>query len=187
VAGGEQPPFAAGVVDPAEKQAFECARGGRMTSQPDAAQVDRRAALWCGLAAAWSLLFAALHFYWAASGRAGLGAQAGAADAALRQAWFAGYNLIAAALAVLGSFVAVGLARRWGGARLRRLLLAAAAVGCIALILRGALGVVLLLADLLRGRYDETTPVLLVAIEPWFVLGGIAYAGMVWQLSRQPA
>lgn len=148
--------------------------------------MGRREALWCGLVAAWSLLFAVPHFYWAAGGRAGLGAQAGAADTALQQGWFAAYNLAVAILAVLGALVAVALARHWGGPRLRRLLLAGAALACIALSVRGALGLVLLSVDLLRGTYDRATPPLLVAIEPWFVLGGIAFGGMVWQLTRRP-
>jgi hypothetical protein len=151
-----------------------------MTHQPDSARAGRRQTLWCGMAAAWSLLFAAPHLYWAAGGREGLGAQARAADAALRQAWFAGYNLFAAILAILGALVAVALARRWGGPRLRRWLLSAAALGCIVLSVRGALGLVLLFADVVRGTHDPATPALLVAIEPWFVVGGIAYGGMAW-------
>jgi hypothetical protein len=147
-------------------------------------KAGRRQALWCGIAAAWSLMFAVPHVYWAAGGRAGLGAQAGAADAALRQTWFAGYNLLTAMLAILGAFVAVALARQWGGRRLRRWLLAMATLGCIALSVRGALGLILMSADLLRGTYDHSTPWLLVAVEPWFVLGGIVYGGMVLAVSK---
>lgn len=156
-----------------------------MTRRPDSTAVGRRQALWCGIVAAWSLVFAVVHVYWAAGGRAGLGAQAGAADTALGQAWFAGYNLLTATLAVLGALVAVALARQWGGPRLRRWLLATAVLGCIALSVRGVLGLTLMSADLLRGTYDRATPALLVAIEPWFVLGGIAYGVMAWQVSKR--
>lgn len=57
---------------------------------------------WSVLVGGWSLVFAAPHFYWALGGRAGLGAQAAAADAALQQSWFAIYNLAAGCL---GSWV----------------------------------------------------------------------------------
>lgn len=45
--------------------------------------------VWCVLVGTWSLVFAAPHFYWASGGRAGLGVEAAAADAALQQTWFA--------------------------------------------------------------------------------------------------
>lgn len=69
--------------------------------------------LWALLAGAWSVIFAALHFYWALGGRAGLGAQTAAADAALQQGWFAAYNLTAGCLGLLGAAMALVLANRW--------------------------------------------------------------------------
>lgn len=37
---------------------------------------------------------------------------------------------------------------------------------------------------LLRGTADPTTPVVLLVMEPWFVVGGLAYVGMAWSLRR---
>jgi hypothetical protein len=95
----------------------------------------------CALVAAWSLVFAAPHLYWAAGGRAGLGVEAAAADAALARTPFFVYNLAAAGLAIGGAIVAVVLAGSSAGSRVRR--------------------------------------PLLLAIEPWFLAGGLAFALMV--------
>ncbi len=110
--------------------------------------------------------------------RAGLGAQTAAADAALQQGWFAVYNLTAGCLGVLGAAMAFVLANRWGGQRMHRWLMIASVAACAGLLLRGILGLTLLGVSLFRGTLDQETPALLLAIEPWFVLGGLAYAGM---------
>lgn len=142
---------------------------------------------WTGLVTVWSLIFAAPHFYWAVGGRAGLGAQAAAADAALQQTWFAVYNVTAGCLAIVGVSVAVTLAKGWGGQRLRRWLLIAATAAAVTLLLRGVLGVALLAVSLLRGMFDDDTPAILLAIEPWFLVGGLVYGGMVvHQRNRTP-
>lgn len=142
--------------------------------------------VWFVLVGTWSLLFAAPHFYWAWGGRAGLGAQAAAADAALQQNWFAAYNLAARCMGVAGALVAFVLATRWGGSQVRRLLLMASAVASAVLLLRGALGLTLLGISVLDGAPDEQTPAVLLAIEPYFVLGGLAFGGMVRNQRRKP-
>ena len=142
--------------------------------------------LWPILVGIWSLVFAAPHFYWAGGGRAGLGAQAAAADAALQQSWFAAYNLAAGCLGVAGVVVAFVLATTPGGGRVRRLLLMASAVASAVLLLRGALGLALLGVSALNGAPDEQTPAVLLAIEPWFVLGGLAFGEMVLNQRRRP-
>lgn len=134
---------------------------------------------WGVLVAVWSLIFAAPHFFWALGGRAGLGPQAAEADAALQQSSFVVYNVAAGFLAILGVAVAMTLAKGWGGRRLRGWLLIAATAAAVTLLLRGLLGVALLAVSLLRGTFDDETPVILLAIEPWFLLGGFAYGGMV--------
>lgn len=63
------------------------------------------------LVVVWSLVFAALHVYWAVGGRAGLGPDAAEADAALARTPFFIYNLAAAGLALGGAAIAVVLAR----------------------------------------------------------------------------
>lgn len=143
--------------------------------------------IWCTLVGGWSLVFAAPHFYWALGGRAGLGAQAAAADVALQQSWFAIYNLAAGGLGVLGAVVGVVVATRWGGRRVHRWLLVAATVASVVLLLRGALGLTLLGAGVLSGTFDGQTPVVLLAIEPWFALGGLAFGGMALSQRKQPA
>lgn len=143
--------------------------------------------LWCVLVGGWSLVFAAPHFYWALGGRAGLGAQAAAADAALQQGWFAIYNLAAGCLGILGAVVGAVIATKLGGRRAHRWLLVAATVACVVLLLRGALGLTLLGGSALSGTFDKQAPLVLLAIEPWFVLGGLAFGGMVLSQRKKPA
>jgi cytochrome b subunit of formate dehydrogenase len=126
----------------------------------------------------WSLLFAAPHLYWALGGRAGLAGEAAAADVAFEQSWFAAYNLAAGCLAISGAMVAAVLTMGWGSRRVRRCLLIATAAACVVLLVRGLLGLTLLAASLVQGTLDERTPPILLAIEPWFVLGGLAYGGL---------
>lgn len=147
--------------------------------------VPSRRLLWCVLVSAWSLVFAAPHFSWALGGRAGLGGQAAAAEAALEQSWFAVYNLAAGILGIVGAAVGIVLATTVGGRRVRRWLLVAATVACVVLLLRGVLGVALLGVAALTGELDEQTPLVLLAIEPWFVLGGLAFGGLVRSSSRR--
>lgn len=115
-------------------------------------------------------------------GRAGLGSQAAAADRALGQSWFASYNVLAAVLAIAGAILAAALAIRRGtdavSGRWARRLSILVGLGGVVLLLRGVVGVTLLAVDALTGSRNEPSPPLLLAIEPWFVLGGIAYLGM---------
>lgn len=131
---------------------------------------------WAHATLAWSLVFAAPHLYWMAGGRWGLAGQASAADEALSQPWFYAYNLLAAVLALVGAGVALWIARDATSARVRRVLRAVARAASLLLLARGAIGVTLLAADLARGVMDS--PLILVAVEPWFVLGGVLF-GMV--------
>lgn len=49
-------------------------------------------------------------------------------------------------------------------------------------------GVGLLAVSVLRGTFDDAIPAILLAIEPWFLLGGFAYGGMVvHQRNRTPS
>lgn len=140
--------------------------------------------IWCVVVALWSLVFAGLHFYWASGGRAGLGAQAVAADAALQRSWFAAYNLAAGCLGLLGAVMALVLARHGGGHRVRRWLSRAAAAASVILLVRGFPGSTLIAVSLLKGTFDPRTPAVLLAIEPWFVLGGLAYGVMALHQRR---
>lgn len=139
-------------------------------------------ALDCVAVAVWSLVFAAPHVYWAVGGRAGLGVQAAAAESALATTPFFIYNLVAVGLATGGAVLAIVLATRSTGSRLRRPLLFAAGMGSAVLLVRGGVGLVMLAVSALNGTFDEQTPAVLVAIEPWFLAGGVAFA---WMVSRQ--
>ncbi len=145
-----------------------------------------RGTLWYLAAGTWSLVFAAPHFYWALGGRAGLGSRATAADAALQQTWFAAYNLTAGCLGILGAVVALALAKGWAGQRMRRWLLIAAAIAAVILLARGILGLILLGVSSFGSTFDDLPPAILLAIEPWFVIGGLAYGGMALSQHRRP-
>ncbi|MBC2933029.1 DUF3995 domain-containing protein [Nocardioides sp. zg-1228] len=134
--------------------------------------VDERAARTAhGALALWALLFAAPHLYWAFGGRGGLGAESGAADAALGTTWFSAYNWGVTVASVLGALLCGWLALRprthvpgW-----RRVL----QVTAVLLLVRGAIG---LLSLLLLVPDGPMPPYLLVAVEPWFVIGGLLCA-----------
>lgn len=138
------------------------------------------------LVVVWSLVFAALHVYWAVGGRAGLGPDAAEADAALARTPFFIYNLAAAGLALGGAAIAVVLARGRPGWRVRRHLLLAATVAGTVLLVRGAVGLSLLGVSVLGGTFDPQTPAVLLTIEPWFLAGGLAFTGMVVTQRRLP-
>jgi hypothetical protein len=146
--------------------------GARWTTLP-------RRSRWCWAVVGWCLVFAAPHFYWAAGGRAGLGSQTAAADTALGQPWFAAYNLTAGVLGILGAALALALARAWGTRRLRGWMLTVAVLASSVLVIRGLVGMALLATDVGRGAFDTQIPPVLLAIEPWFLLGGVAFALMV--------
>lgn len=133
---------------------------------------DTRLPWWGRATAIWSLLFAAPHFYWAVGGRAGLGTDTQAADQAFGQSWFFAYNLLVGLMAVAGAVVAIALAhsRRANASPWLRLV---AWMACGLLCVRGAIGLVDLALQLAAGDMDS--PVVLVVIEPWFLLGGVLF------------
>ena len=155
-----------------------------MTDTAQRARSAGPSSTWPVAAIVWSAVFGLVHLYWAGGGRRGLGGSADDADAALAAGWFQLYNLSTAALAVCGAGLAAtllrpGIARvtsRWVG----RLAVAAAVV----LLARGTLGTVLLIAEAVGDDPAEHRPVLLVLVEPWFVLGGIVFTG-VWRVARR--
>jgi hypothetical protein len=135
---------------------------------------DRR---WAHLAAAWCVLFAVPHLYWALGGSFALAVAAGADLARQRPTWFVVGGLwgVAAALLV-GAAFCVGLARWRLRGTSRRLAAALGWAGGTVLVLRGLLVEVLLatgaggVAETVGA--DQTTWSLLVW-NPWFVVGGV--------------
>ncbi len=128
-------------------------------------------------AAAWSILFGAVHVYWALGGRAGLGATAAEADEAFATTWFWAYNA-AVALLSLGAAVVAASTAVATSARTARLVRGASWVAAGVLVARGGLGTVLLVIDLAAGGLDRTPPLVLVLIEPAFIVGGLAFAAV---------
>lgn len=120
--------------------------------------------LWPFLTAVWCVLFAVPHVYWAFGGRKGLGSQADDADVALGTWWFAAYN-DAVIVACMAGVVLCVAAFRTGGLPLRRLCLLVA----VALWLRGLVGVAGLVVGTAR------TPLVLLLVEPAFVVGGLLW------------
>lgn len=134
-----------------------------------------RGSTWPALAVlGWSTLFVVPHLYWAVGGRGGLGAETAAADAAFGRPWFVAYNLAVSVLAVAGALWSGAEAAGRLSARGRRLLAAAALVAAALLLARGLLGVVLLLLSLTTTD-AATPPTILLVVEPWFLLGAVAY------------
>ena len=131
-------------------------RRGELTSDMTDARRGRRTArsafgAWGSAALLWSALFAAVHLYWTAGGRRGLGRSADEADAALATGWFQLYKLSVAALAV-GGAVHAGLLLRGGlTERTTGRIVLLARVASVVLLARGVLGFVLLIVEAVRG------------------------------------
>ena len=70
---------------------------------------------------------------------------------------------------------------------MHRWLLVTATVACVVLLLRGALGLTLLTANALSDTFDKQTASVLLAIEPWFVPGGLTFGGMALSQRKKPA
>ena len=135
---------------------------------------------WGYLAAAWALVFAALHFYWALGGEAGLASSAGSELAATRPLWFVLAGLWGVgSLLVAGACLAIMMTRRHALRSLRWLVVVAGWAVSLLLLLRGVGLEVLLLGRFYDGNTALTPSqvhVSLVLWNPWFILGGLAFA-----------
>jgi hypothetical protein len=128
-------------------------------------------------ASSWSLVFGAVHLYWAFGGRLGLG-DTDAADEAFQRPWFAAFNALAGVvLLALAAAVALGAAggrvTRWDWRRRRAVLWAVGAV----LLARGGIGVVQWLLSA-PTEAEEVSPALAL-YDVWFLLGGGLYVALV--------
>jgi hypothetical protein len=128
-------------------------------------------------AAAWCVIFGALHVYWALGGRAGLGTFAGRADEALSTPWFWTYNAVIAVLSFGGAILAAATAMDTY-LRGREFAQTVSRVAAGVLVLRGGLGTLLLLVDVVTEGLDTAPPLALLAVEPAFVVGGLAFAAV---------
>jgi hypothetical protein len=123
----------------------------------------------------WAAVFAALHWYWALGGRAGLGDAAVEADRALATSWFAGYNVVVATASTLLCALVIPAVQGHVVACHTRGLARLALFGAVVLLGRGAVGLVALIPALLDGTAWQQ-PWLLLVVEPYFVVGGIVFA-----------
>lgn len=127
---------------------------------------------------------AALHFFWALGGSAGLAASAGAQLAAERPTWFVVGGLWGVGgLLLIGAALVVALARGSLRGRLRRLFVFAGGAVGLLLLARGV-GIEILL---ITGAFDGNAALgpgqtywTLVLWNPWFVVGGIAFGLASW-------
>ena len=148
-----------------------------MMRRADRALWSRR---WGYVAAGWAITFAALHFFWALGGSAGLAASAGMQLAAERPVWFVAAGLWGVGgLLLIGAGIGAALARAEVDG-LRRLLLTVVGSGIALLLLARGVSVEILL---LAGVYDANTALgpdqahwTLVLWNPWFIAGGVAFA-----------
>jgi hypothetical protein len=125
------------------------------------------------LTAAWGLLFAIVHAYWAAGGEAGMnGDSAGTVGAQI-------YIGFIAALGLVGAGVGIGLAERGNPPPVDRALVLLARIGGIALLVGVAAGTVRWMADGGLGGDGAAG----VAITLYFLFGSVLFSLLGWRSS----
>ncbi|WLD94338.1 DUF3995 domain-containing protein [Alkalihalobacillus sp. AL-G] len=120
----------------------------------------------------WSILFGFIHIYWAVGGTLGFEGRA------MSEVLFI-INLVAIFLCLFAAFIALALVQEWGRKLPPRLLLICAWGACVVLGLRGGVGIIQSLQE------AEPIPLLLIIVEPFFLLGGILF-GLVAFFSIMP-
>jgi hypothetical protein len=131
--------------------------------------VDSKAEVFEYLAALWAFVFAALHIAWAMGFYVGL--EEAAARAAFQRSWFLAYDMVAAALCVLGGALALSRARR-----------VLFSVGAMVLALR-AIGGALQVAHAIATGRDLSERTLLW--EAWFCVGAVLFGACVSRSRKQ--
>jgi hypothetical protein len=121
-------------------------------------------------ATVWGIVFAAVHFYWAAGGDGAIGT---GGDSSLGASL---YIAFIAALGLLSAGVARGLGEHWGARVGRRRLRALARSGSIALAIGVAVGAGRWIADGSLGD-DGAGGVVITA---YFLLGAALFAALGW-------
>jgi hypothetical protein len=127
------------------------------------------------ITAAWGLVFAVVHVYWAAGGDAGMRDDVSSPGAAL-------YVGFVAVLGLVGAAVAYGLDRPWGAKVGSRRLRVLARAGGVALLLGVAVGVGRWAADGSLGD-DGAAGVVITA---YFLLGAALFAALGWARTTRP-
>ncbi|MFB7631155.1 DUF3995 domain-containing protein [Streptomyces sp. NPDC056149] len=134
--------------------------------------------LWGRSACAWSVAFAALHFYWALGGSWGLSVAAGPL-AGERPGWFVAVGLWGVgALCLVGGGLGWRLSRPLPGGPAESAIRALGWCACAVLLVRGiAIEVMLLIGT--AGPERDISPAqrlwTLVLWNPWFLVGGLVF------------
>jgi len=138
---------------------------------PNPTERRRRPRRLAGIGAAWTVLFASVHFYWAAGGRLGTAAGSGPMS---DRTWFLVYDLAAATIFVAAAAVACLLATGGSQGRFEALLVRATWWGALLALVRGGAGLaqdgvmVIVnahLKDLALGA----------AYDGWFTIAGVVF------------
>ncbi|MFK9095423.1 DUF3995 domain-containing protein [Bacillus salipaludis] len=117
---------------------------------------------------AWSMVFGLIHIYWAAGGTLGFEGRT------MSKVLFV-INLVAIVLCFIAAFIALAFVQAWGRRLPSWLLLTLAGIACVVLGLRGGVGIIQSMQQV------ETVPLLLIIVEPFFLLGGILF-GLIFFL-----
>ena len=143
----------------------------------------------------WSLLFAAMSFYWAAGGTIGIDTQApGIAELAReRDPGFVAVLWVTGLLKLLGVPLALALVQPWGRVFPRWMLLTAAWGAGAGMVLWGGLnlcvgvGVGVLRAAGVVDPPEDTSAFWwhLLLWDPWWILGGVLFLMAAWQYRRR--
>ena len=135
---------------------------------------------WGYPALAWALLFSALHIYWALGGSWMLASSAGLELTQDRPLWFVLFGLWGVALVlVAGAVLGLALARGHLSGRAARVATALCFLVGAVLLVRGVGVEVLLLTDafgVARNVGADQVRASLVMWNPWFIVGGLAFA-----------
>ena len=116
---------------------------------------------------AWAVVFLVPHVYWAVGGTAGLGDES-------MQGALAVVNAAAIVLLIVAAALALALVRPWGASVPRRALRAGAWGACVALTLRGAVGLAQAVAVAV-GASSGDLPAISLVFEPLFLIGGLLF------------
>ncbi len=144
-------------------------------------------AVWPAYAAcAWTLVFAAVHVYWALGGTVGLPP---GFTVSMNRALFV-IDLVSIPLSGVGALLALTLVRPWGRRFPRGMLLTAAWGVCTLMLLHAAPTLIeggLIATGLVANDLSAEDRLSLVLYEPWFLIGGTLFGTAAWCYGRASA
>lgn len=129
-------------------------------------------------AALWAVIFALLHFAWAAGWYVGLDAEQ--AQKAFRQKWFLLYDIIAGVLCLFGAIIVLGIAQDRKENSTRKIINWLAWLGTSLLILRGGAGIIKIIYLVIAGKSVDSA----AFWDVWFCFGAVLFGLTVWNFLR---